>query len=305
MSNINSLYAIITATLFATLGIFAKYIYEYNINSETVFFFSSLISTLIMFFITIIKNKNLQCLKIKKKDFLLSFVAAGFLALFCCNVSVLKSLNYIDAGVQKVIAFSSPLFTTFIYSTFLKRKISKRELISLFIMLSGLILIIGNMNFNNSSVIRGVMLSLMSAIFSSSYSIITEEFKTKIDPNIYWFYAFLGATASSLIYIIFSNISINIIEVINNPKLAALLSTSAILNFVIPYMTQFMAINTIGAIKTGVILTLSPVICVLLSVFILGEKITILQIIGMILVVIASITISKKNQKELEKIIKK
>ncbi len=297
MSNIGSIYALITAILFATLGIFAKYIYEYNISSEMVFFSSSLISTLIMFFVLLIKEKNLHSLKIKKKDFLLSFIAAGFLALFCCNISVLKSLNYIDAGVQKVIAFSSPIFTTFIYFTFFRRKISKEELISLSIMIIGLLLIIGNMNFTDSLVVRGILLSVMAAIFASLYSIITEEFKTKINHNVYWFYAFLGASFSSLIYMIFSNIDINITNIVSNFKLMLLLLASAILNFVIPYITQFMAITTIGAIKTGVILTLSPVVCVLLGIIMLGEKVTFLQIIGMVLVVIASITVSKKSKK--------
>lgn len=300
-----SLYAVITAVLFATFGIFAKYIYEYNINSDMVFFFSSFISTFIMFFIVILKNKDLKSLRIKEKDFLLSFVAGGFLALFCVNVSVLKSLNYIDAGVQKVIAFSSPIFTTFIYVAFFRRKISKRESASLIVMLLGLLMIIGNMKIDNSFVVRGILLSIMAAIFNSLYSIITEEFKTKIDQNVYWFYAFLGATISSLVYIIFNHVETNIVSILTNFKLMLLLIASAIMNFVVPYITQFIAINSIGAIKSGVILTLSPVVCVILGIVMLGEKVTILQVIGMIFVVVASVTISQKNEKELKKIITK
>lgn len=294
MSNRGSLCAVITAALFATLGIFAKYIYGYQLSSEMVFFFSSVISTLVLFSILLIKEKNLNLLKIKKKDFIISFVVAGFLALFCCNISVLKSLNYIDAGVQKVIAYSSPIFTTFIYMTFFRKKITKMEFISLFIMLVGLVLIVSNMDFTDSSVFRGILFSLMAAIFSSLYSIITEEFKTNINYIVYWFYAFLGASISVLIYMIFSNIPIDISIVTSNFNLVLLLITSAILNFVIPYITQFLAINSIGAIKTGIILTLSPVLCVLLGVFLLGESVTFLQVIGMILVVIASLLISKK-----------
>ncbi len=294
MSNSGSFYAVITAALFATLGIFTKYIYNYHLSSEMVFLSSSIISTIVTFFILLIKEKNPNSLKIRKVDFIISFIVAGFLALFCCNISVLKSLNYIDAGVQKVIAYSSPIFTTFIYVTFFRRKITKLEFASLSVMLVGLILIIGNMNFTDSSIFKGILFSLMAAIFSSLYSIITEEFKTEINFIVYWFYAFLGASVSVLIYMIFNSIPINFAIITSNFELTLLLLASAILNFVIPYITQFLAIGSIGAIKTGVILTLSPVLCVLLGVFLLGEGITFLQIVGMVLVVIASLVISKK-----------
>lgn len=165
-------------------------------------------------------------------------------------------------------------------------------------MLAGLIFIISKMNFTTSSVIRGIVLSIMSAVFFSIYSILVEENKTKINYITFWFYAYLGASVSALIYMLFGNISINMINIISNFRLSLLIIISAILNYAVPYMTQFLAINSIGAIKTGIISMLSPVLCVLLSIIMLGEKVTYVQIIGMILVVIASVTISGNSKKK-------
>lgn len=294
MKNKGIICALTTAFLFATLGIFTKYIYNYNISSDMIFLSSSLISTISLFVILLIENKNLSFLKISRKDFLLSFFAAGLIGLFLCNICVLKSLQYIDAGVQKVITYSNPLFTIMIYMFLFHKKSEKNELISILLMILGLILIVINVDFTGELVYIGIILSIIAAFFTSVYSIITEKYTTELDNKVYWFYSFLGAAFSSLVYMLISNSSIDFTVIISNYKLVTLLFASATLNFVIPYLAYFEALNLLGAVKTGIILTLSPVTCVLLGVFILKEKIIFLQLIGILLVISASVISSKK-----------
>lgn len=288
-------FAITTAILFATLGIFTKYIYDYPISSNQMFFFCSFISTVVLFFALLVSKRNFSFLKINSRDFLLSFIGVGFMGLFLANILVLKSLLYIDAGIQKVITYSNPLFTIAIHFFLFHKRPNREQLISVFLMLMGLVLIVGNVNFDGESVYMGIGLSLIAALANSSYSIITERFQSNLDTNVYWFYSFLGATFFSIINLLFAKESLNFAIIFSNSKLLTLLFFSAILNFVIPYITYFWALKLLGAVRTGIALTLSPVTCVLLGVFLLKEKITALQIVGMVLVIAASVVADAKD----------
>ncbi|MDR1495179.1 MAG: DMT family transporter [Rickettsiales bacterium] len=294
MPDRGSLFAFSTAVMFATFGIFAKYIYAYNLSSIMIFFLSSLFSVLILLSILLHRYKDLKFItKIKRRDFKLSFLGTGLVGLFLTNIFVLMALQYIGVGLQKVITYSNPLFTILVYRFFFKKKMSKNEVIGVTLMILGLVLTVGNAAIT-SNLFYGVLFSLLAAFFSSTNSMLTETFRTSLDVVLYWFYSFLGSTFFSLLVMLLSGESLNIFPLLIKPKLMILIILCATLNFVLPYLAFFKAVITIGAVRTGIVMTTSPALTAILGAILLGEKMTLLQVFGIIIIIAASIVSALK-----------
>lgn len=280
------MYALLTSFLFSLMGILAKYLYKYSIDANVLFFSSSIISTISIFLGLLIKHKNFSFLKVNKKDLIYPAVYAGLFCLFLANGFVLQSLQFIDSSIQRLITYSNPIFIILIYSLFLKQKISKDSIITLSLMLIGLFLVVGKMNFSGDNIFIGLFYALLSSICIAVYSVLSEKENSSIDKIVYWFYAFLFSTIYSTILLLILQKPIDILF-LPDIKFQSLLIIMALTNFVIPYILFLKSISTIGAEKTGVIMTLTIVLSLFLGVIVLNENITLLQLIGSIFIIFA------------------
>lgn len=296
MLNKGFLYATSTAIMFATMGIFTKFAYNYDaVNANTLFFSSSLISCLFFLVILLIKYKNFSFLKINKKDLILSLLSGGLFGLFLANLSVLKALQYVDVSIQKIITYSNPLFIALINLFIFKDKLTKQSITTILLMIIGLFLVVGKLNLNGSNIITGIIFAILSSLFVAVYSVSSERSNSTIDYMQYWFFAFLGSFIYASIYMLFiGELSTVSGLFIFDIKLITLLLCIAVINFALPYITFYKAIATIGAEKTGIILTMAPVLSIFLSVVLLNEKLTMLQILGAGLILLASILSGKE-----------
>ena len=297
MKNKGFLYALGTALMFASMGTLVKFTYKYSImNANLLFFTSSVISCLFFMTLLLIKHKNFSFLKIDKKDLLVALGSGGLFGVFLANLAVLTSLQYVNVGIQTIITYSNPLFIVLINKFLFGEKLTKRSMFNIFLIVSGLSLVVGNVNFSGSNVSLGVMYAILAAIFVATYSILSERIRVKIDQLQYWFYAFWGSTVYILIYMIFTK-EIGLIGKLTgslNIELTVLLFSVALINFAIPFILFYKALTTIKAEKTNIILTLSPVLSTCLSCVVFGDYMQSSQIIGAGFIVLASMLSGKK-----------
>lgn len=288
--SVGVLYALLSSLFFSTIGVVANFLYKYSISPNLSFFSSSIISVIILFFVLLIKYKNLSFLKLNsKKDLISVSIYSGFFCLFLVNVLILFSLNYIDSGIQRILTCSSPLFVVLINYFFLKQKISKNSLISIFLMFVGLFLIFDGINIDSFYVLMGLMFAILSSIFIAVYCILTEMNNNTIsDGLIYWFYGFLFSAIYSLILIFIQKDSFSSL-LTNNINFFLLLLSMGIFNFLLPYIFYLKSISTIGAEKTTIISSSAIVMSMFFGFFILKESFTLLQVFGAIAIMIAVI----------------
>ena len=281
-------YALIVAFCFSSLGVFTKFIYKYNVPSDVIFFYSSLVSSLFFFLILLFKNKNFSFLKVKKNDLVAPAIYSAIFNLFLTNTFILESLKYVDSNIQRLLTNSNPLFIILIGVFVFKDKITKKTVRDLALMLTGLFFILIECDFSGDNIFKGIFYATLPAIFVAIYSILTEKRKNNLDGLVYWFYSFLFAFLYSSIKIILSRTSI--VSIFNPTlELQLLLLAIAILAFAIPYMYFLKAINAIGAEKTGIILTTAIVISMVLNFIFLHETLTPLQIVGSFFIILASV----------------
>lgn len=297
MKNKGFLYALGTALMFATMGTLVKFTYKHSImNANLLFFTSSVISCLFFMILLLKKHKNFSFLNIGTKDLSVALTSGGLFGLFLANLAVLTSLQYVNVGIQTIITYSNPLFIVLINKFLFGEKLTKKSLCNIFLIVFGLSLVVGNINFNGSNLSLGIIYAVLAAIFVATYSILSERIKVKIDQLQYWFYAFLGSTIYILVYMCFTKEIGSITKLINNLniELIILLLSVALINFAIPFILFYKALITIKAEKTGIILTLSPVLSTCLSSIVFGDYMKPSQIIGASFIILASVLSGKK-----------
>jgi drug/metabolite transporter (DMT)-like permease len=147
------------------------------------------------------------------------------------------------------------------------------------------------------SLFYGATFSILAAFFSSLHSMLTETFRTNLDVVLYWFYSFLGSFFFVLVVMLLGGESPNVFLMFGSVKLTFLILICALVNFVLPYLSFFKAVTTIGAVRTGIIMTTSPALTAIFGVLIFDEKITILQIIGIVMIIFASVVSALKVNK--------
>lgn len=286
--NIGFFYALVVSFLFSTVGVLSKIAYGYGIPSANcIFIYSSVVSSIILFTILFTRYKSISFLKVKKKQLFSPVVYGGLLSLFLTSTLSLQSLKYIDTSVQRLIVFSAPIFILLIH-IIIREKITKMGVFNTFLTISGLFFVLLDFNFDGPDVKLGVFYAILACFFDSLYTVLTEKEKNKLDPLVYWFYAFLSAALFSIGYVLI--VGINVTEIFNpNIKIQILLMLMAVFNYTVPYIYFLKSIDTIGAEKTGIIMTTTIIMSMFFGVFLLGETLTLVQLFGSILVIAASL----------------
>ena len=245
MVNKGFLYALSTAIMFATMGIFTKLIYRFDgVNANALCFATSLISCIYFFVLALIKHKNFSFLKMDKYNLILSTVSAGIFGLFLINIPVLSALSYVDVGIQKILTYSFPLFIILINTIIFKKKLTGKSILVALLVIAGLILVIGKFKLDGSNLAIGVMWAILSAISWAIYNILCEKYTIKMEQSSYWFYGFFSFTIYTFIYMLI----IGDVSSINNMfildfKFITLLLCISLINLAIPNITLYKSHN--------------------------------------------------------------
>lgn len=284
------LYGLSASFMFALYGVFVKLLYRYQIGEYVLFLSTTFFALIFYGTILVIKNKNpIEALKIKRSDFLLSFINCGLFGLFITSIFSLMSFKYIGNGLQRSIVFSSPLVIMVLEFIFFKKKIRPYHLISLLALVLGLFIIIKTST--NINIKTGVIFAFLACFCFSIYSVIAEHHKSRINNEVYWFYACLSAFILSLIATIYTGEISHLSRFMNYKAMIYTLATS-ILCFAIPYYLLLFAINNIGAKKANSVVSITPILSLFNGVIFLHERTDMLQLVGFIIIFLALISLN-------------
>lgn len=290
-------YSFLTALFFSISGMFVKIIYNNYSIGENLLFLAIMFFSFLYYFVifTLNKKTSFKDLKIDKRNFILATVNGGLFCLVLTNMFTLASFKYIDIGIQRAIAFSSPVIIVIIQRLFLGRKIDLKEGVSICLMVLGLLLVIGKVNLSSeSSMVLGLFLAFMAALMFSLYSIVSESKKYTISETIFWIYSYATATIAMAIIMLFTG-EIRTVNMLFNAKFALYLFILSLFYSSLPYYFFNIAIKKIGASKSNMGLALTPIISLFLGVVFLNNSVNIVQIVGFTLVILSLVLVSMQT----------
>jgi drug/metabolite transporter (DMT)-like permease len=208
-----------------------------------------------------------------------------------------EGLQYVSAGLERLILFLFPTFVVLINRWYFKQPITNVQRWSLLLTYAGIaVAFMGElqMEITTPGFLWGCLLIFCCAVTYSIYIAGSGRLIPIVGATRFTAYAMLAATAGVLAHFLLAG-NINTIQQANSTVwLYGLLI--AVVATVIPSFLVSLGMKKIGANNAAIVASIGPVSTILQAHFILGEKITAIQIVGTLLVIAGVLMIGWKRR---------
>jgi drug/metabolite transporter (DMT)-like permease len=282
--------AMVGAVLFSAKAIIAKLIYRYHVDAVTLITFRMLFS--LPFFAIIGIWKAHTEAPLAKGDGL-RIVALGLMGYYLSSFLDFLGLQYISAGLERLILFLTPSFVLLMSFFFLKRKIGGFEWAALVIAYLGTVLVfLHDVRIGGSNVLLGGGLVLGSAMLYAIYLLLSGELVRRVGALRLVAYAMCVSSGACILQFFLLRPPSMLIQPI---QVYGWSMVNAVLCTVFPVLLTMIAVSRIGAATTSQAGMVGPVSTLFLGAMILNEPITGIQLTGTALVLAGIYILSRKK----------
>lgn len=282
--------AVIGAVLFSGKAIVAKLMYRYQIDAVTVIAFRMMFSAPIFAAIAIWKARTEAPLLTSDRW---RIVALGLLGYYLSSFLDFLGLQYISAGLERLILFLTPSFVLLMSVAFYRKKITMVEWGALMLSYAGTVLVfLHDVKVGGPNVGLGSMLVLMSAISYALYLLFSGQLVRRVGATRLVAYAMcISSVACIGQFFILRPVS----ELVQPSGVYALSVVNAVLCTVLPVFMTMIAVDRIGATTASQAGMVGPVSTLFMGALLLSEPITGIQLVGTALVLSGIYLLSKKK----------
>lgn len=279
--------AILSAVIYGCMPLMAKHIYADGINPLTLVFLRNLLALPSLAILALLEKKTL---KIPLK----SIPIISLISLFGCSLTpvlLFCSYNYIATGTATVLHFIYPSLVVIISVIFLKKRPSILTIISVFLCFAGICFFYDpSTNFN----LNGAFFALSSGLAMAIYVTLLSLFKNKqVSGFLFSFY--IAAISSIIMFIVC--IAANSLALPQNLVSWGMCLLFAILVTTLAVVFFQQSAFIIGGEKTSILSAIEPITSVIVGIIFFNEPIIFKILIGIILVIAASILIAVSDIK--------
>ncbi|SNS41187.1 Threonine/homoserine efflux transporter RhtA [Noviherbaspirillum humi] len=282
--------AISGAILFSAKAIVAKLIYRYQVDAVTLIALRMLFS--LPFFALVAGWRARRDAPLATAD-RLRIVFLGLLGYYLSSFLDFIGLQYISAGLERLILFLTPSFVLISSVFYLKKRISRVEWLALATAYSGTVLVfLHDVRTGGPDVALGSAFVLGSAISYAIYLLLSGELVRRVGAMRLVAYAMCVSSIACVAQFFLLRAP----EVLIQPAAVYQLSlVNAVFCTVLPVFLTMVAVDRIGAPTTSQAGMIGPVSTLFMGAAILGEPITVYQIAGTVLVLCGIYLLSKKK----------
>jgi drug/metabolite transporter (DMT)-like permease len=283
------------AVCFSTKAIFVKLAYrETDIGAVPLLALRMIFSLPFFIFSAIISSRKSSNVKFTTRQWIyVAFI--GCLGYYVSSLLDFVGLQYVSAGIERLILFIYPTLVLLMSAFVFKEKINARQVLAVTITYAGLILaFFGEVSFEGQTndFYFGAFMIFACAFTYAAYIVGSGKLIPVVGASKFNSYAMSFACAGVLIhFFITSNQSlVNLpMEVYGYSIAMALLST------VIPSYLVTAGIKRIGSDNAAIVGSVGPVSTIIQANIFLNEPIIALQIAGTILILVGVLLIGKKK----------
>lgn len=279
---------VLSGLMFSFIGLVGKIAFERGILSMELLGYRFVFSVVILFIYMMLFNRGL--LKTSFKNILL-FGALGIGGYSMMAIMFFFALESISSSLTVLLLYTYPIIVALIGHFFLKERISKQKAIYFVLALIGLVMLVfGEVEVRQ---MQGLVFGLLSAVFYSLYIVLSKVYIKETPAFTAIFYVQLASAilAVGLSFTSFDRYFSVIKDSYGLILFFALVST-------LGAMVLFMAgLKKIKSWEASILSLAEPLFGVLLSVFFLGDQLSVLKVSGGILVLISLAFISLPPKK--------
>ena len=284
-----SLFVIIAGSLWGAMGIFVRGLSQCGLTSIEICLVRMVVATLMMSIYFLVFDRT--SLKIKAKDIWV-FIGTGVFSLTFFGYCYFTTIQMMSMSVAAVLLYTSPVFVLVLSAILFKEKLTNRKILCVIIAIVGCAFVTGLVsgiisgNMGGISV-AGILFGLGSGLGYGLYSIFGRYAINKgYGPLTITFYSFLF----SAVALLFITKPVTVCQKLATGNAAtniAYVIGTAIVVTILPYIFYTVGLTKIENSKAAVMACVEPIMATFFGFIIFHEILSLVEIIGVVLVLLA------------------
>lgn len=261
-------------TIFGTLGLFVRNI---SVSSGELALYRAVLAALLLTGFFVLSKQQIPLSKVKKE---IPLLLASGVAMGINWILLFQAYKYTTVSAATLSYYFAPVIVTVVCPFLFKEKLTMKQIICFIMSTVGLVLIIGIGDVHGDSNIIGILFGLGAAVFYATV-ILLNKFIKKVEGIHRTFLQFIAAIITLTPYVLCtSGIALGSLNNIGwiNLLIVGLVHTG------ITYCMYFSSLKELPGQKVAILSYIDPLVAVLISVTVLGETMTISQVIGGMLI---------------------
>jgi drug/metabolite transporter (DMT)-like permease len=219
-------------------------------------------------------------------------VALGLLSYWAASFLDFLALQYISAGLGRLVLFLYPTIVVLLSALFLARRIAARELAALLLTYAGLALVMLQSLGGDRDVWLGCALALGSSVCYAVYLVAGSQVIARVGSMRFSAYAMVAATVACLVQFAV----LRPLDALAVPApVFGYAAAMAVVSTVVPVFLTSEALKRVGANTVAIVGALGPVSTIVLGWIGLEETMTSVQIAGVALVLAGVLAVSLRR----------
>ncbi len=285
----------LSAASFGFLGVPVRFLHENGFAPLDITAVRLFVTTIALVLIALVVDRDL--FKVRKKD-LLFFILFGFFKLMS-DVTLFRAQVTIELSLSTLLQMTAPYYVLVISLFLFKERITLMKILAMLVAFIGCIFVTGVITGGMHSLdFVGVASALISGLFFGLYTIGCKLSSDKgYKPVTTMMYMFLFA---SLMTIPFAN-DVKVVESFVDVHLILGVLSLGVLMTLIPFFVSTWGVQKLEASKVSLISVMEVITACIVGYFLFDEEMTVLNIIGMSLVVASIVIMDLKINREIRK----
>ncbi|QNF35572.1 DMT family transporter [Adhaeribacter swui] len=285
------------AVCFSSKAVIVKLAYQYHIDSVSLLALRMAFS--LPFFLVIAffsRKKDVPVEPVTAKDyFLLAFY--GLMGYYLASLFDFMGLQYITAGLERLILFIYPTLVVVFSWIFLGKKITKIQYVALGLTYSGVLLVLlGDVEVQTSKhLVKGGLLVFASAVTYALYLMGSGVLIPRFGAVRFNSYAMSVAAGGVFLHYLINHGGYQLMRY--EPAVYGYSVLMAVVATVVPSYLIAEGIRLVGAGNAAIIGSIGPISTILLAYIFLGETVSVVQLMGTAIVLSGILLITLKKEK--------
>lgn len=279
------------AICFSAKAIFVKLAYlSYDVSDITLLTLRYVFALPVFAIIAFTRYRQGKIETMSSRSWLM-LIFAAMMGYYLASWFDFGGLKYISASIERVILFTYPTLVVIFSWLFFKKKISKKTIYALIICYAGILIIaVEPRFFTGENFTLGATLIFLSSVTYALYLVFSGELSQK-----------LGSVNTNTLGMIFSSLFVFLhMGLFSDETITGLPLTIyaygfaiAIISTVIPTFLMMEGIKLLGANRASIIGSIGPVSTIVMGYLFLGERLTVQELLGSVLIMAGVFLIGK------------
>lgn len=265
---------ITSMAIFGTLGLFVRNI---SVFSGELALYRAILATLLIAVSLVVTKQKIPFANIKKE---IPLLLASGIAMGINWILLFEAYKYTTVSVATLSYYFAPVIVTIVCPILFKEKLTNKQIICFVMSTLGLVMITGIGDVGGESDFIGILFGLGAAVFYATV-ILLNKFIKNVEGIHRTFLQFISSIIILIPYVmITSGVTLTSLDGIGwiNLFIIGLVHTG------ITYCMYFSSLKELPGQKAAILSYIDPLVAVFVSVTILGESMTLWQVIGGILI---------------------